>query len=184
LNSPSPYTPTAVPVDDVVDPAALSRVEYRNTYWDYLLFVMSHQFLSLPIQLFFALIGLLIFYAETQGRSGLFGSIAVALFFYTGMWAVQLGFTALQLISKSNHQILTKHVIELREKGFYESTAYGEHLYYWAGLVKAVRRPGMIAIYITQHTAHIVPRRAFATSEEAKAFLMAVRARLAEANGE
>lgn len=153
------------------------RIHYSNRFSDILLFNAAHQFLSPLLQaLFFALCAF-IYWSELAENSSLCASIT-ALLWYFGIWIFQFLFNAIYLFSRKNHSVLTDHVIELQPDGLLEETKFNRSLFYWPGIVKAVSRPGFVAVYVTPHLAHIVPNRAFTDTSERMEFLAHIQGKI------
>lgn len=178
MNSENPYAPTGVHLADTVSAATARSIEYRNTYWDLVRFHAVHQFLSPLLQFFYVGLAALFFRFGISWQLGVWGALAMALVMYAMMWGVQFVFNALYAISRKNHSFLTTHVVELRDDALFEETQYGRFHFHWNGLLKVVRRPGFIAVYISPFQAHIIPLRAFASPAAADAFYRQVKARI------
>jgi len=157
------------------------RVEYTNTFTDILLFQAVHQFLSPAFQGLYGVGFFLIFWAESLERQ-ITEAASVALCIWAAMWLVQLIFNAVFYASKSNRTVLTTHVVEIRDDGFYEETKFNKSLFFWPGVIKAVSRPGFLAVYISGHQAHVMPTRAFASKNEMKSFLRSLVDRIHKSN--
>lgn len=154
------------------------RIEYTLTYRDWLLFTITHQFLS-PVVQIFMLGPAALFYFITYGKDGsrAVGVIA-AVMAYTFMWLLQIVFTVIYGLSRKNQALLTKRVIELQDDALYEETAYNRSYYYWTGIAKVLERPGFAAVYINAFAAHILPQRAFTNESHMTQFIAAIRERM------
>lgn len=146
------------------------KIEYENKFLDILIFNQVHQFLSIPMQLVVFLFAALIFW--TGIRSGTFwiGSLYAAFISYLAIWAFQFFFNILYFYSKKNKTVLTTHKIEIQDDSLFEETKYNRSYFYWSGIDKVVMRPGFIAVYVTPHSAVIIPKRAFQSKDEYSAF--------------
>ena len=71
---------------------------------------------------------------------------------------------------------LGKHRLVLDETGLLETTAVGESRTSWAGVHRVEQNPDYIFIYIAPAAAHVVPRRAFASTTAADTFYERVKA--------
>jgi hypothetical protein len=60
--------------------------------------------------------------------------------------------------------------LSLSDDGFSESTVVGEQRTSWAGVDRVEQNADYIFIYTSPVAAHIVPRRAFASAEDAERF--------------
>jgi hypothetical protein len=153
------------------------RIEYRHTFKDAVLFHALHQFLSPLMQGVFLLVAALIFISEL-GEGPVWKAAGTAASLYVVMWLLQFLFNALFVFSKNNRTLFTHHVVEIRDDGLHEETAFNRSVFYWPGVVKAVSRPGFAAVYVAAHNAHIIPARAFASSAEKHLFVTQVEERI------
>jgi hypothetical protein len=153
------------------------RIQYRIRYLDFLQFNVIHQFLSPTLQAVYLFFCGLIFWAELQANSPL-ESFLVASIFFVAMWLAQVLLLAVYLYSRRSDGILTEHIVELRDDALYESTEFNESRFFWPGVLKVVRRPGYVGVYVAQHMAHVIPLRAFASKEQAATFVAFVREKM------
>lgn len=149
------------------------RLEYKNKFSDLLLFNAVHQFLSPVLQGMCVIFSAFIFWSESIDNR-ISSAAITAFFWYLGFWIFQFAFNAIYLFSRKNHSVLTTHVVEVMDDAFLEQTQFNKSFFYWHGVVKAVSRPGFVAVYVTPHLAHIVPNRAFASNEQRASFLALV----------
>jgi hypothetical protein len=70
---------------------------------------------------------------------------------------------------------LGAHKISLNEAGLVESTAVGESRTSWDGVNRIEHDEKFIYIYTAPHAAHIIPKRAFRSPQEAESFYQASR---------
>jgi hypothetical protein len=68
------------------------------------------------------------------------------------------------------------HKISLKETGLVESTAVGESRTSWAGVHRIEQDQDYIFIYTAPNAAHMIPKRAFSSLQEAEAFYQLARA--------
>lgn len=153
------------------------KIEYENNFSDVFLFNAIHQFLSPVLQGFYLLFAGFIFVSELSESSPLVAILAACVA-YMGMWLIQLVFNVFYLYSRKNRSILTTHVIGIQEDGLLEETKYNRSIFFWNGIVKVVRRPGFVAIYVTPHMAHIIPMRAFSSQAHGHDFMQAINRKL------
>lgn len=153
------------------------RIEYENKFTDILLFNAVHQFLSPAVQGLYLFFFSLIFWVESVG-SDVATAATTAFIWYLGMWIFQFLFNAIYLFSRKNHSILTTHVVEVLDDSFLEETKFNKSFFYWPGVVKAVSRPGFVAVYVTPHLAHILPNRAFSSKDQRGRFLALVKEKI------
>jgi hypothetical protein len=111
-------------------------------------------------------------------HSNFFTAGLTALFWYFGMWVFQLFFTIVYLFSKKDKNVLTHHINETKDDAFYEETKYSKTFSYWPGIVSAVSRPGFVAVYITAHSAHVIPNRVFSSNSQRAEFLAFVNEKI------
>lgn len=153
------------------------RIEFRIGYLDNLKFQVVHQFLSPVMNGFFIAIAGAIVIVEMSGHTAV-RSLLVAALFYLGMWAAQIVLVAILVFSRRNDCVLTDHVLEIRDGGLFEATKFNESMFFWPGLIKVVKRPGFVAVYIAQHMAHIIPDRAFRSIQERDQFVSLVQEKM------
>jgi hypothetical protein len=72
---------------------------------------------------------------------------------------------------------LGRHRLVLSDDGVAESTAVGQSSTSWAGVDRVEQSPDHIFIYISPAAAHVIPRRAFKTADEAHAFFQLAQSR-------
>lgn len=155
------------------------RIEYENNFKDILLFNAIHQFLSPVLQVVFLLLPIFIVFAELNAeKSNLGAAVLSGIFWYFGLWIFQFIFNSIYLYSRKNKSVLTNHIIEIQDEALYEETKYNRSYFFWNGIVKIVRRPGFIAVYVTPHMAHIIPNRAFTSSQQVSCFVDDVKSRI------
>ena len=153
------------------------RIEYENKFSDILLFNAVHQFLSPALQGFYLILFAFMFWVES-GDSSLAAAAMAAFCWYAALWIFQFLFNAVYLYSKKNQSILTTHVVEVMDDAFLEQTKFNKSFFYWPGVLKAVPRPGFIAVYVSPQQAHIVPSRAFSSAAQKAEFLALVRQKI------
>jgi hypothetical protein len=154
------------------------RLEFRLRYVDRFLFNACHQFLSPIINGFFIALAVLALVGELGNRS-VSGAVVVALTFYVAMWLIQLLFLSLLLLTRKSDSILAGHVFEVRDEGVCDTTEYHQSRVFWKGIKRVVSRPGLVAIYVAQHSAMLVPKRAFPSKDAVRQFIESIRDRLA-----
>jgi hypothetical protein len=156
------------------------KIEFELKYKDILLCNIMHQFFSVPIQLFYCGLGVSTFYM-LRGELSLEVSIISAIFAYLAMWVVQLLFLVFYLCFGTNRSLFTQHIVAIQDDAFYEETQFGKSYQVWGGLAKVISRPGYIAVYTNANAAHILPNRAFSSSEHRQEFLAALQGKLSKA---
>jgi len=73
------------------------------------------------------------------------------------------------LVSK-NLGLLGRHELEIGEDGLAERTEINESLYRWSGFQKLRKSRNYLFLYVTDHSAHVVPKRAFSSARAAAEF--------------
>ena len=150
------------------------RIEYENKFSDLLLFNAVHQFLSPALQCLYLSFFAFVFWAESIENS-ISSAFLTAFYWYLGLWFFQFIFNAIYLYSRKNRSILTRHIVEIQDDAFFEETKFNKSFFYWPGVVKAVSRPGFVAVYVTAHMAHVIPNRAFTNQSQRNNFLALVK---------
>ena len=121
----------------------------------------------------FAMISFIAFQGLPKDEDALTKVIAFAIFelmafcFVAAVLALSV---ALSMVSRKNKTILTEHTIILGEEGFTEETPFNKTEQKWTIVQKLARTKRYIFIYVAQHMAHVVPRRAFHNEAEWNAF--------------
>jgi len=79
-----------------------------------------------------------------------------------------------------NKGILGSHTIIISEEGLQEITEVSESRSIWSGIERIEENEEYIFVYIGAYQAHVIPKRDFASKEDAKEF--AEQARLYRSN--
>ena len=153
------------------------RIQFELKFRDLLMFNLTHQFLSVTTQLFFALVPLMVFCFAEKGED-IRVTVATAAMMYLACWLAQIVFLVLYLSSGNNRTLLTSKVIELQDEALFEETKFNRSYHYWPGVLKAVRRPNFIAIYTSAAAAHVIPNRAFLNEIARDRFWLALNQKL------
>jgi hypothetical protein len=164
------------------------KVQYRNTFRDIIVFSLRHNSRS-PV-----VIGSLVFFLvvfafvlkaalppELSSVEKVFVFLVselIAAAFLAALMAVNI---VLSMISKRNRTVLTDHTIILGDDSFVEQTEFNRNEQTWTGVQKLARTSNYIFIYIAQHMAHVIPRRAFTSDAEWDAFFAFCEQRVARA---
>jgi hypothetical protein len=160
------------------------RIVYTTRFRDLWRFNAVHQLRSLAVQVYFVGISALLTWASVLGSScGKRGScLTVGVIFFVLVYfvvvAAQFLFNAAFLYARNNRSVLTEHRIEIKEDGVYEETAYNRSLFLWPGIHKTVSAAGFFAIYVTAHSALLVPDSAFVSAEQRQEFIGAIKGKL------
>ena len=148
-------------------------IRYQNTFRDILAFCFYHYPRSPVVigsyMVSFAMISFVTFQSLPKD-----GSIAAKVIVFVmfeivafGILAVVFGFsTIVGMISRRNKTLLTERTIALGEDGFISETPHSRSEMKWSIVQKLARTRSYIFIYVAQHSAHIVPRRAFQDAGE------------------
>jgi hypothetical protein len=146
------------------------RVEYDVGYRDRFAFNLMHQFFTPTINGAFVLLPLAIFLIEIRTRPFI-QTLVLAAIIYLVLWIGQAVFLAVVLVTRRSDSVLTSHVLEASDDALRDSTRFNESRYFWPGILEVVARPGFVAVYIAQHSALIIPSRAFSSSLDRKQFV-------------
>jgi hypothetical protein len=163
-------------------------IRYQNTFIDMMAFNFYH-FLHSPVAIgmyavSFVLISLTFVRAIPTDLSPVAHVVTFIVMQFTTFFFVTIFFvvfSVLGMISRRNKTILTEHRITVGEASFVEETAYNKTDQKWASVQKLVRTKRYIFIYIMQHGAHVIPRRAFRDHSEWNSFYEFCRLRVGQA---
>lgn len=72
--------------------------------------------------------------------------------------------------SYNNQGILGEHTIEINEKGVRETTSVNDAFNKWEGIYKVTQNSEYIYIFLNSMLAHLIPKRAFNSIDEANEF--------------
>ena len=160
------------------------RIVYVTRFRDLWRFNAVHQLRSIAFQCVMVVVSLLFAWAtvhgshcDSRGYCATVGIGAFVLFYGAGVGG-QCLFNAAFLFSRNNQNVLTEHGVELRAEGLYEETAYVRALFLWPGLNKIVTAAGIVAVYVTAHSALLIPNRSFESEAQRKEFIETIRANM------
>src|ERR1043165_2690233 len=152
-------------------------IRYRNTFRDVMAFCLYH-YPRAPVTIgsygiLFAVLSFIIFQALPKE-----GNVVTKILVFSAMeiiaflaLAVVLALSVvLSMVSRRNRTFLTEHTIVLGEEIFTEETVYNKTEQKWTSVQKLARTKHYLFIYLAQHMAHVVPRRAFRDDAEWDAF--------------
>jgi hypothetical protein len=74
------------------------------------------------------------------------------------------------LTSEKNKSIICEHTMSLTDDALIETTAFNEGRNLWKGVHRVVDTADYIYIYLSVHSAHIIPKRAFPDADSARYF--------------
>jgi hypothetical protein len=167
------------------------EVRYTNTLGDLLRFNLYHLPRTGTMQVILA--GVILLHIWTYGpvvaRMDEPVSMKVSVFVITLVLSIVfLGFLQFLFVLFSyrpsrNKGLLTEHVIRLADHGVVEETAFGSTSATWAGIPKVGQNRRYIFVYVQQHSAHIIPKKAFPSATDASSFVDVVRSRINAASG-
>jgi hypothetical protein len=119
------------------------------------------------------LIYLALIQAVPQDLSPIERVVSFIILAFIAFIAVAVMFTVLSvlgIISRRNKTLLTEHTVTLDDVSFTEETIYNKSDCKWASVQKLARTKKYIFIYLAQHLAFVIPRRAFRDQGEWDSF--------------
>ncbi|MBV7460447.1 MULTISPECIES: YcxB family protein [unclassified Acidovorax] len=147
------------------------RIQFKTTYWDVLWFSITHAFRSPWYQLTHGLFAAWIIWTfMTDSKADFMTAFLIALFWWVAIWLSVFFVLAFAAAGKRNKTMFVEHTIEISDEGLLEETKFNKSIFYWPGIVKLLQRPGFIAVYISGHQAHVIPKRFFASKAEMDEF--------------
>lgn len=155
------------------------KIKYDFKFYDLLAFTTWHQFYNPVMQICFT--GLPILWVHDMGNFRVVELITIAIIFYGIILDIHYAFNALYLLSRNNKNLLTTHEIEVADEAFIEETEFSKTISCWPGVVRAVSRPGYVAVYLTANSAHAIPDRAFPSEKDRNLFLKTVQEKITAA---
>jgi hypothetical protein len=153
---------------------------YTLRFRDLWRFNAMHQLRSVAVQFLYIGLALLLAYSTVAGSKcsgalcALTGVIAFLLVYVVAL-GIQLAFSAAFLFSRNNKNVLTQHRVEVTSEGLYEVTTYSRCMFLWPGIQNVVHTAGITAVYVTAHSAILVPDRTFASPIARDEFLRRVK---------
>jgi hypothetical protein len=153
---------------------------YTLRFRDLWRFNAVHQLRSVVVQVFYIGLAALMAYSTASGSecTGASCALPAALTFllvYLVLLGFQLAFNAAFLFSRNNRNVLTEHRVEVRSEGLYEETAFSRCLFLWPGIHRVIHAAGFTAVYVTAHSAILVPDQAFASVADREQFFRRVK---------
>ena len=162
------------------------KISYRNTFLDIIRFSIF-QSLRSPIVLgAFGFLLLVMTQITWEGvAESSVDSLFIKILFFTiaeALWVFLMALFALLIIllsniSKMNKTVLADKVITLGSDGITSESQYGHSELKWNAMQKAVRTRSYIFIYLMQHGAIVIPRRAFNSNDESEQFWLICQAK-------
>ena len=159
-------------------------IVYTVRFRDLWRFSAIHQLRSPVFQAFTVGICALLAWFSVRGSSctekGICIAVGLILFIlaYVSLVALQFAFNAAFLYARNNRNVLTEHRVEIRDDGLYEETAFSRSLFLWPGIHRVVKAAGFTAVYVTAHSALLIPIKAFESTAQREQFISTVRGKL------
>jgi hypothetical protein len=162
------------------------KISYRNKFLDILRFSIFHYSRSPIVLGAFGFLLLVLTQITWEGvAESSVDSIFIKILFFTfveALWVFLIAFFALLIIilsniSKMNKTVLADTVLTLGSDGITSESQYGRSELKWNAIQKAVRTRSYIFIYLMQHGAIVIPRRAFSTNDEREQFWLICQAK-------
>ena len=152
-------------------------IRSRNTFCDIIAFCFYHYPRSpavvISYGIAFAMFSFVIF-QSLPNNAGITAKIIIFLMMEAVAFVILVMvfgfFTVISMISSRNKTLFTERTISLGEDGFISETPHSRSEMKWSIVQKLARTRSYIYIYVTQHSAHVVPRRAFQDAGEWDSF--------------
>ncbi len=156
------------------------RISYRNKLFDIIAFNLYHLARS-PIMIGVGVLALsfncwMSWQGFSESTSLLVRLIVSTIFqfaFDVILAVVLLGVIILGNISKMNKTVLTDFSITISPDSFISDSQFSHSELKWSAVQKLSRTRSYIFMYVTQHGAIVIPRRAFTTQETWDQFWLA-----------
>ena len=159
------------------------KTKYRNTYADLLAFICHHYsrlFTLQAITLIFVAFTSMSTLREIPGDAAIHVKIVTFVLkegILLGGYLLVIGLVSiLGMASKLNKAFFTEHTITIDEGGLTEETVFNRSEYKWAGIQKIIITNGYVFAFVSQHAAHVIPRRAFESQAEWDDFVAKLKA--------
>ncbi len=148
-------------------------LKYKNTLKDTLAFTRYHHTHSWPLRIIFAVFVLVTLKSVvTSIPSGyplgvrIITGFLMEILLLSVFTGVMILISILNMISRRNQTFHTDHTITLEESGLTEATPYNTSVYKWKAIQNVVQTRQHLFLFIAQHMAHVIPRRAVTSEEE------------------
>lgn len=158
------------------------KTTYRNTFPDMLALMWSHYirlFMMQAIALAFLGITSLSTWKAIPPECSMLLKITLLVLTEAVLFVIYMlivcGLTVLSALSRMNKTFLTEHTITIDESGLVEENGFSRGEYRWDGILKFVKTRRHLFVYVAQHSAHAIPRRAFASESEWQQFVEKMR---------
>jgi hypothetical protein len=163
------------------------QIRYTNTFRDILAFCLYHYARSPIVLASYAFGGALLSLTIVQAVQSLpgntplyvkaFAFLFVEFLALTLVGALYAALLVLSMVSRRNKTVLTDHRFALAPESFVDETAYSKTEFKWSAVQKLARTRRYIFVYVAQHAAHVIPKRAFQDDAEWNAFYQFCRER-------
>lgn len=168
-------------------PKVVCEVTFRIRLWDLMHFNLFHLLHKarlllggvLALELYVASLVALSVAHRRVVRLEIFGLVALGLTLIAATFAL-LTLLAYYLPGKGE-AVLVERTILLTDTLLLEETPFRRQAFGWSELVEVAQNGAYIFVYLSNHNAHIIPKRAFVSRFEAAAFFDFARAKC-EAN--
>jgi hypothetical protein len=107
---------------------------------------------------------------QTSVGARLFITAAIALLATTGYFVATALVALVSYVPSKNRGVLGEHLLSFDDVDITEKTAVSTATWSWESIPNVARNRRYVFIYVQQNMAHIVPKRAFASREEADRF--------------
>ncbi|MEM6519709.1 MAG: YcxB family protein [Cyanobacteria bacterium P01_C01_bin.70] len=161
------------------------KVQYKNTYFDIMSFLFYHYPRDLPIQalaVFFVIacnwpIYRILRAIDPSIASDVFSIVSSIIFLFITMLVslitfaiIVVTFSAMAFLPRLNKGILTEHKLILSDHSLVEETKFNRTEHSWEGILRVRQNRRYIFVYVSQYSAHVIPKRAFCNHHEAEMF--------------
>jgi hypothetical protein len=148
-------------------------IRYVNTFRDMVAFARYHYVRNWVMQLTLALFVVFTLWTSVRrldpGDSlvvKILTVVIVEMLLVAGVLALVALATVLSMVSSRNKTILTEHTITLAPDGLTEQTAFKTTVHNWSAVQKVARTDKYLFVYVSQHAAHVIPRRAVSSQPD------------------
>ena len=155
----------------------MKTVTYKNTFPDILAY-MRHHYFRMPMM--YVVLAFFVYSTSISTWSAIpaTGSAGERIFTFVIIETVILAvlilatflFSALSMLSRRNKTIFTEHTISLLPEALVEETQYSRSEFKWSSVQKIAKSRRYIFVYMSQHQAHVIPRRAFQSDADWNSF--------------
>ena len=162
------------------------ELKFKNTYSDIFSFSFYHLIRS-PLNIIINLILFLVFtYTAFDIVSAIdnkiivkiivfiFFEIIILLFIYLYLFIISI----LSMISRKNKPFLAERKMVFNDSQISAESEYGKSEYKWNIIQKLKQNRKYIFIYVSQHSAYIIPKNIFESKNEVLSFLEYIKERI------